>query len=312
MSHEHWSKFWEQGYITTFGSSLKNNYSGSLKSFWQEQFSLLADGSRILDVATGNGAIAVLAADYSLELRKGFSVYGADASTISAGVTESNSPARSAVQFLSETPCEELPFEDDYFALVTSQYGVEYSNLERSAKEIYRILKPGGSFQAVIHHADSNLLKSSRSELEIYRYVLDTAQVYPVLKKYIEHYQGKADQLRQVGAQLNHGINSLRQQFGTMPLAREVQADISALARKIKTGDSKTLFIEIDSRAAELVAARSRLQDMVAAAVSDPAQFEGIFRAAGFEGVTMSELNNEQGLIGWLLGAKVPSKRDDQ
>lgn len=57
---EHWSEYWSQGYITSFGDAFKNNYQGEIKVLWQK-FSLSLDKhSKVLDIGTGNGAVIEL------------------------------------------------------------------------------------------------------------------------------------------------------------------------------------------------------------------------------------------------------------
>lgn len=53
---------------------------------------------------------------------------------------------------------------DGSFDLITSQFGVEYSNLSLSLTEIARTLRPGGSFAAVLHSQDSRITTVTRDE----------------------------------------------------------------------------------------------------------------------------------------------------
>ena len=45
---EQWSRFWRQGFITTFGAGKAENYDGAVRAFWVRQFNALPDGARVL------------------------------------------------------------------------------------------------------------------------------------------------------------------------------------------------------------------------------------------------------------------------
>jgi len=52
-------------------------------------------------------------------------------------------------------PAESLPFGAGDFSLVVSQYGIEYSEMDRSVPEVLRVLAPGGRVRIVAHHRDA-------------------------------------------------------------------------------------------------------------------------------------------------------------
>lgn len=93
---------------------------------WRQFFGALEDGARILDVGTGNGAVAQLAYDTGKQGDKHFEVHGVDAAEIStAGPSDGET---GEVHFHAAVPMESLPFEDDWFDCVVSQYALEYSD----------------------------------------------------------------------------------------------------------------------------------------------------------------------------------------
>lgn len=99
----------------------------------------IAPGARVLDVACGNGNLAVIAA------RRGARVKGVD---IAQNLIE-QARARSAklelpIQF-REGDAEALPYSDGEFDLVVSMYGVMFTpRPEISAAELLRVTRPGG------------------------------------------------------------------------------------------------------------------------------------------------------------------------
>ena len=74
LSSGQWTRFWEKGTPTTFFGSFDKNYDGKIADFWSSQFDKLPEHAQILDLATGNGALAFLAAGYSQQLKKPLSI----------------------------------------------------------------------------------------------------------------------------------------------------------------------------------------------------------------------------------------------
>jgi len=78
MAHEHWTSYWQTGVTDSFGAQLPKWYKDILEPFWQQVFQGLPDQSKILDVATGNGAVAKIALQVSSEANKNFNITASD------------------------------------------------------------------------------------------------------------------------------------------------------------------------------------------------------------------------------------------
>ncbi|MDR5840704.1 class I SAM-dependent methyltransferase [Caballeronia sp. LZ031] len=99
----------------------------------------LRAGSRVLDVAAGNGNATLAAA------RRWCDVTSTDyvASLLDAGRARAGAEGL-AVQF-QEADAEALPFADASFDVVMSTFGVMFTpNQEKAASELARVCKPGG------------------------------------------------------------------------------------------------------------------------------------------------------------------------
>ena len=82
LNDDEWTQFWRRGSVTTFERSGNPNYDGEIREFWQLQFGALPRGARVVDLATGNGAVALLAAEYSSKNRMQFEINALDKAEI--------------------------------------------------------------------------------------------------------------------------------------------------------------------------------------------------------------------------------------
>ena len=313
---EQWSRFWQQGFITTFGAKQANNYDGVVRNFWVDHFLELPAGTRILDIATGNGAIATLAAEVGDKYDKNFFVAATDLAAINSEiiVDSETSRLREKICFHSHTPCERQPFEDAYFDFVSSQFGFEYSNIELTIREIRRVLAPGGKFISIAHHVDSRLIKSSRDELDVYHSALDELDLFGNFREYLAALgdpNGSPQKLaramrlaRPLSQRINTVMDSFRQRHPDDECGREIVNAISHLARSARNTNKAKLFAAVRAAEQEFQFARARIRDMIGASLGEE-QIDTLAqtaRVAGFESVRFQEFYGEDGgLAGWQI-----------
>ena len=82
LNDDEWTQFWRHGSVTTFERSGNPNYEGEIREFWQLQFGALPRGVRVVDLATGNSAVALLAAEYSSKNGMQFEINALDKAEI--------------------------------------------------------------------------------------------------------------------------------------------------------------------------------------------------------------------------------------
>lgn len=182
---EHWSKYWHtEGVLNSFAEGEANKgYAGEVKKFWEATFANIPQGGTVIDAGTGNGALALLAFDYSKANQKDFVIHGVDAAKIDPPAQFSKaSPAVAKklkqIKFHSETPVEQMPFVAGSVDAVISQFAFEYAERKEALESILASLKSGGTFTAMSHHASSALIKDSKLGAIILNDILQNSPLF--------------------------------------------------------------------------------------------------------------------------------------
>ena len=120
---------------------------GALRRFWRESLGDRLARGRVLDLACGNGAVSGVVSDLCREAGLPLpSLVGADGATTAAMSYRS----RFAGNCVAVAELRRLPFPDGAFALVASQFGIEYGGVA-AVGEAARLVGPGGRLAAVLH-----------------------------------------------------------------------------------------------------------------------------------------------------------------
>lgn len=156
-----WSQYWQYDRIAScFDDAGRSNYAGEIADGWRAFFADLPAGACILDLCTGNGAAALLAAEDKRAAR----IVAVDQADIDPPAFVSrHAELYARIQFAGGTDVEALPFGDGGFDAVVSQYGIEYSDLSRSLPEAVRMVAPGGRLRFVLHAADGVVARDAKA-----------------------------------------------------------------------------------------------------------------------------------------------------
>ncbi|MBC8027130.1 MAG: class I SAM-dependent methyltransferase [Steroidobacteraceae bacterium] len=157
-----WTAFWNDPAQNRCASGAPEIWQ-ALEGHWSTFAHSLAPGARVLDLGCGAGAVA----RQLLRACTSISVTGIDFARLPLTI-------RPRVELLSDTAMESLPFPEHSFDAAVSQFGFEYSDTVRAAKEMARVLAPGAKISFIVHHAGSGVVQASRARLDALRMILST------------------------------------------------------------------------------------------------------------------------------------------
>ena len=282
---DHWSDYWAQGRLTSLPQDFAANYDGEIAGFWLEAFQGVPENGSMIDLCTGNGAIALLAVEYTGNAGHAIEVTAVDAATVSPESITAKYPDQAGrldhIHFISDCKVENLDLQAGSFDLVTSQFGIEYCDLPKAAAQVERLLKSGGRLVMVNHTATSDILKFMEQELREY----ELLQQLGMLSAIRDYLQGKAsyDSLRTTLGNAQGTLSSIFQKTGS-PLFGSV---LSALGGILNLNESglEARRTELEEYYAQIRHGFDRLVDMLRvnqAIESDPEWFR-VFESAGLE-----------------------------
>jgi ubiquinone/menaquinone biosynthesis C-methylase UbiE len=305
-----WTRYWREGHKDT---CFLQGSAFSLADLWRGFFTELPEGSRVLDLATGNGAVAIIAADVSSQQQKNFEIHGIDQADIEPGIAIEEAPASiSLCRFHGNARIEELPFGDEQFSGISSQFGFEYSNTRRTTTEVARICCQGARVRLVMHALDGGIHKSSMARLARIReitsegHVLQRAQTIARLAGGSS--RANSQKIDMVRAKFMRKLKATHSKFKDAP-----QDDVALLAmsyignrvHRYQAHDPKELRESMVEASRELRAYAIRLNAMINASHDAKAmdQVVDYFDEAGFSQVGYKPIEDNYTVIAWQLDA---------
>ncbi|MBV34762.1 MAG: hypothetical protein CMP47_04810 [Rickettsiales bacterium] len=161
-----WTKYWTENQIDSCSAGIKAQDSG-ISNFWADTEKMLNETSRVLDLCTGKGDVIAQLIELQKNKKHGLSLYtGADIAAIDQELVALRFEKVSKnVSMDYETDVTALPYSDEAFDIVTSQFGVEYAFETGVVKELCRVMKSTGKARLVLHHSDSILVKVAKEEM---------------------------------------------------------------------------------------------------------------------------------------------------
>lgn len=311
-----WSRYWARGVPHSCIGTYGDRYGGAIAAFWKDVFAGLPAVARVLDVATGNGALPRLLLDNCSQ--PGVTCDAVDIATVQLPWLAAAAPSeRNRIRLHGGVDAGALLFANGTFELAVSQYGLEYTDLERSVPELLRVLAPGGGVAMVLHHAQGR--PATLAALEIGHIGWLTAEggwcdataamIEPMARA--STFGGRASLQGDVRAnaareRFNAAQNELSArgegQDGADVLFEMREAAMSLLAAAGREGVAAA-GKALAAMRQELVAGATRLEDLRAHAL-DAEQVQALGRRleSGLGGaVALGELREQGHLMGWTL-----------
>lgn len=154
-----WTRYWANGAAHSCPGSWGERYGGAIAAFWRAVHDATPPGSKLLDIATGSGALPRL-------WRSWRSSDEWDAVDLSDTAPAWARDAGAGLRFHPGVRAEALPLPSARFDLVASQYGLEYCDLALALPELLRVRQPQGRVALVLHHAASRPVTLAGTELD--------------------------------------------------------------------------------------------------------------------------------------------------
>ena len=314
-----WDRFWQADRIACcFDVEIGANYDASIAEGWRTFFASLPGETRIIDLCTGNGAIALLAATVGLEEGKNFSITAVDQADIDPPAYVSrNCEEMAAIQFAGCTDAEALPFADGSFDVAVSQYGLEYCELARAVPEMVRILAPGGEVRLVVHATEGRIATNAKAAIVDAEMLLKDIDLVGVSRRCLEAVatveRGNASPAarEQAEAAFETFRNALNLTHGYVPKAfnkgmvrNSGGVLLDAFQARHHVGYD-AVFAKVDTVESEILAHRGRIQALVDSALDEGGldALKARLEEAGAVKTDRTDLRKGQDLIGYVLTA---------
>lgn len=307
---EAWSSYWATGGLHSCIGSLVDDRDGAIGRFWSGCFAGLCDGDRVLDLATGNGALPKLLLEST---RRDVRVDAVDLAEprpawLAGGTT-------TALSFHPNVRMEALPFPDAAFDLVVSQFGLEYAQWPAALDEAARVCAERGRVAFVLHHADSVMVRMGRIEQAHQDFLLADGGLLAVAGDLLPHVarisagaapdmaanlarQAYNEAMRRVGERISGG--------GTPDLLVEAREQVHAIVGGRHGVDPASRLPMLEAYARAFADASVRTRELLACAL-DQAQAEGLVDAlrARLPGrvVECHCLEQDGGVVAWGVTA---------
>lgn len=299
LEADQWSAYWRAGSITTFQGIFAKNYDREVAEFWQGIFDSLPAGARLVDLACGNGALALLAAGYSREHDKGLLIDALDFAQIQAPSDAASRELLGDIRFLPGRRLEDTRLDSDSYQLAISQFGIEYGGRDATIAELDRILAPESATVALMcHRSDSHVITQAKESLGDYNTCRESkaADIARKLQNRLDEVLGAGRDPAQdracekLRARLNAATESLHQaaEKASNPenyhfFLRGCMAPFGAAAMRSQSLQQRLGML--DALEQECDAFDARMQDLLSAALDEDAMaaWEAGLEQVGFE-----------------------------
>lgn len=308
-----WSDYWRSGSRDACSLGATGVQAAVMSEDWKAYFAAIEGKALVLDVGTGNGTLAELAAEAFVESGHSAEILGIDAAHIHPDeALGKDLPGTISLELKGEVGAEDIPAEAGSFTHIVAQYALEYSNIRKSIPEIFRVLQSGGETRFLIHSHDSKVIENASEDLSALAELLDDMALIRRARRVF-----KARDLRQKPSTKASVADAKMEEVLTKLQARVSEGNVSEhhdyflrtmtdlFGRRLGTSPAQYLEF-LDQLSAEMSSYRLRLSQMQEAA-KDEAGLKSLtshMEAAGFSDITHDKQQSEATIFGWLLTAR--------
>ncbi|WP_158601795.1 class I SAM-dependent methyltransferase [Solilutibacter pythonis] len=315
-----WTRLWRRGVLHSCATAIAGNYDGAIARFWGDLFQSLNSGDQVIDLATGNGALALLAAQYGKQNGIALDIHGVDLADIDpVRDVITIDPLSMDIHFHPRTSISKLPFRDNSANLLCSQYGFEYNANESTAAELVRVLARDGCIGLILHSDDSVVAHTAPIQLDAIDYLLNSSlfdNIRAMAGLLAEHATPAARRAladnpaaERVRLAFNHTVHSLMDRLDQTPKAHVLTQSAQQIAYILHMAQHAD-HAGIDARIADwrdgLEAEYERLHDLQQALLSVERLniIASWFRQRGLV-VETTPITQAEGIrMGWSLTAR--------
>ncbi len=307
-----WSRYWSTGLVESCQGS-QSAQSNQLLEFWQLVFQAMPESSRVLDVATGNGALPRLAMT-TLGNSRRIEIDAIDVAKITPiWLSQRSQSDLVLVRFHDETAAEQLPFADRTMDYVISQFGLEYTDCSRSLPEIGRVLRPKGRMALAVHAKGSLIVRQASAELHELAWFFDAGlflrasemcffAAQAATPEGVARLSGDpaASQARtRFNAMLAELSNRKRQSACAELVHGCAESLLQAVSYARNSGDANAAQVRVEQLAQQYVDMQLRHQELIAHA-RDLAGMQDLATAMGLQQVQLAPLHDASGnVLAW-------------
>jgi ubiquinone/menaquinone biosynthesis C-methylase UbiE len=267
----------------------------------------------ILDIASGDGAILEIL--ISIDDRIGGKVTCVDASPAAIDSIGSRYPAATGIV----ADAAAIPLDDNGFALVTSQFGVEYAGID-AINEAARLVAPGGRMILLMHMRGSLMHRECEAALDAIRATEKSGFIPLALSMFESGFAAVAGADRggydAAAARLNPAVRQIEKiivRYGENVAGGTISAlysGVAAIHSEIQHYEPRPVLDWLRSMNEEMRSFAGRMQSMDRAALNE-AEYSKVrarLQQSGFKVDVSDRVNDHGGVpLGWLALAEASS-----
>jgi SAM-dependent methyltransferase len=298
-----WDRYWQANRMAACLEDRDGTYGPAIASRWQSLAARLPPSAQVLDLGAGNGAA-------SLEIVRGHADALVDAVDLAHIDPPSFVPQFRAefhrVRFHPGTDMTALPFAEDGYDAVISQYAIEYAPVAAVLAEAGRVLRPGGVFAAIVHATDGAPARGAAEEIADVDFVLGEEGLCAATELALRATQAVGDGTAREAAVVRRegALAATRARRQTVMLAN-VAAVLDDLYQARESAPLGDLLAFLDNVRREADAHRRRLAALIDAARSRDALASAMAAAAISASVPDAVEGPDGALLGWYVEGRL-------